>query len=583
MKATVVNGERAAHDAAASGRESTRSRGSIAQALLDVYRCMVRSRKLDDKEIQLKNQSRAFFQISGAGHEAVLVAAGLTLRPGYDWFHAYYRDRALCLQLGVTPLEMLLASVGAEPTQQRRTPDAVALGAQGAEHRPRIERHDDPGAACGRRRGGRGDLRPRRRHRRSRSSVHGDEIIYTSLGEGSTSEGEFWEALNAACTRRLPVLYSRRRQRLRDLRAGRSRRRRAATSRGSCARFPVSTSIRSTAPTSSPACARCARRPPTCARARVRPSCTRASFGPYSHSLSDDEKLYKTPAEREAEARRDPITRFAEFLRGNGLATAADLAAITPKSSGRLTTPRSEALQRAAAAEEHAPRCGSIRRTSIRRRPRSRRAAGPKASPTRWSRPSIGRSRTKWRATRASSSSARMSPMRAGKEALKQCPGQRRRLQGHARPAAAVRRRPRVQRADCRGEHHRPRRRHGDARTEAGRRDSVLRLHLAGDDAAPQRDGDVAVPVGESFLLPDGGARADRRLSARRRAVSQPVGREHLRALPGHPHRVSLERGRRGRAPAHRDPLRRSGALPRAQASLPADVQQGRVSRAETS
>src|SRR5262245_65094703 len=112
MKGTVVNGDR--RTAAGPPRGGIEFEGLSREALCEVYRCIVRARRLDDKEIQLKNQSQAFFQISGAGHEAIQVAAGLVLRPGYDWFHAYYRDRALSLQLGVTPLEMLLASVGSE-------------------------------------------------------------------------------------------------------------------------------------------------------------------------------------------------------------------------------------------------------------------------------------------------------------------------------------------------------------------------------------------------------------------------------------------------------------------------------------
>src|SRR5262245_22589747 len=229
MKAATINGreEQAAAAArqsstAASQSSTTASQSSTTASqssgvefdglspdeLLAVHRCMLLSRKLDDKEIQLKNQSQIFFQISGAGHEAVQIAAGLTLKPGYDWFCPYYRDRALCLQLGLTPYEMLLSSVGAtdDPSSGGRqmpshwghpglhiisgssaTATQVLHAVGAAEAGVIYSRVPEMGA---------GD-----------QQFHNDEIVFTSLGEGSTSEGEFWEALNAACVKHLPVLF----------------------------------------------------------------------------------------------------------------------------------------------------------------------------------------------------------------------------------------------------------------------------------------------------------------------------------------------------------------------------------------
>ena len=118
MARTAVSGaesRRQQQDSSTRSAASGNGRGSglSADKLIEFYRLMLLSRRTDDREIILKNQQKTFFQISGAGHEALLVAAGLSLRPGYDWFFPYYRDRALCLALGMTVEDQLLGSVGA--------------------------------------------------------------------------------------------------------------------------------------------------------------------------------------------------------------------------------------------------------------------------------------------------------------------------------------------------------------------------------------------------------------------------------------------------------------------------------------
>lgn len=313
---------------ATSADSSARWEGLLADDLLRAYRTMLLSRRIDDKEIQLKNQSLIFFQISGAGHEAVLTAAGMHLRPGYDWFYPYYRDRALCLTLGMTSLEMLLAAVGAEADPNsggRQMPShwghkKLNIPSQGSPTGTQCLHAVGAGEA--------GMIYERVTAIADRTErFHSDEITYLSIGEGATSEGEFWESLNTACTRSVPVLYL-----VEDNGYAISVPVEVQTPGGDISRLVESypnlkvmrcdgTDFIDSYRTLGEAAAYVRReRKPAFVHAKV--------IRPYSHSLSDDERLYKTPDERKAEALRDPLTKMRAFLQQERIATEADLEAI---------------------------------------------------------------------------------------------------------------------------------------------------------------------------------------------------------------------------------------------------------------
>jgi 2-oxoisovalerate dehydrogenase E1 component len=289
---------------------------------------MLLSRRLDDKEIQLKNQSLIFFQISGAGHEAVLTAAGMHLRAGYDWFYPYYRDRALCLTLGVRPHDMLLAAVGAKDDPAsggRQMPShwghrALNIPSQGSPTGTQCLHAVGAGEA--------GMIYANVAEILDRESrFQHDEVTYLSLGDGATSEGEFWESLNTTCTRSVPMVYL-----VEDNGYAISVPVEVQTPGGDVSRLVESfpnlkvwrcdgTDFLASYRTLGEAVAYVRReRKPAFVHAKV--------IRPYSHSLSDDERLYKTAAEREAEARRDPLTKMRAFLMAERIATEGDLEAI---------------------------------------------------------------------------------------------------------------------------------------------------------------------------------------------------------------------------------------------------------------
>jgi 2-oxoisovalerate dehydrogenase E1 component len=302
--------------------------GPSPEFLIEIYRLMYLSRRVDDREILLKRQQKIFFQVSGAGHEALLVGAALALKPGYDWFYPYYRDRALCLALGNTPEEQFLQGVGAAAdvasggrqmpshwsnprlhiVSQSSSTTTQCLQAVGCAEAGRyFSRHPEAAA------GAQGDYRQFKN-----VEFHGDEVVYVSLGEGATSQGEFWESLNTASNAKLPVLFV-----VEDNEYAISVPVEVNTPGGNISRLVANfpnfhfAEIDGTDPVASyeafqEAVAWCrSGRGPALVHGHV--------VRPYSHSLSDDDRLYRPASELEADTLRDPISKFQMRLLRDGI------------------------------------------------------------------------------------------------------------------------------------------------------------------------------------------------------------------------------------------------------------------------
>ena len=297
-------------------------RGLQAEDLIAMYRVMYTSRMIDDREIAMKRQNRIFFQISSAGHEAICTAAGRVLKPGHDWFFTYYRDRALCLELGMTPYEMFLSDVGAaeDPATGGRQMPAhfghTALNIVTASSPTGTQFNQAVGCAEGivraRVLGLDGQLDARA------ANVRADEIVLVCTGDGTTSEGEFWEALNSASNLELPILFL-----VEDNGYAISVPVEVNTAGGSISKlvrgFP-NLHVEEVDGTDLLESYDVMRRAAEHVRSGRGPALVHAHvIRPYNHSMSDDERLYKPESEREREAARDPLVTFGAYLVREGV------------------------------------------------------------------------------------------------------------------------------------------------------------------------------------------------------------------------------------------------------------------------
>ena len=328
--------------------------GLLPEQLIQIFRTMYLSRRVDDREIMLKRQQKIFFQISCAGHEALQAAAAANLRAGYDWFFPYYRDRTLCLSLGVKPEDMLLQAVGAasDPASGgRQMPShwgnrqlniftnssptgSQFLQAVGCAEAGRYyEKHPASAAKAT------GDYREFKD-----VAHHPDEVNYVSTGEGTTSQGEFWESLNTASNKRVPVLYV-----VEDNGYAISVPVKYQTPGGNIsplvANFP-NFHFEEVDGTDLIASLGAMRRAVEHIRSGKGPAFVHGHvIRPYSHSLSDDEKLYRPETERKQDAERDPIVRLQKFLLAEGILDPAAVQRIQREVDAEVQAAADTALE----------------------------------------------------------------------------------------------------------------------------------------------------------------------------------------------------------------------------------------------